>query len=205
MVDGTYDKASDDLLVRATRPERFERRFNQLLKQMESVNRNFDEIKFWNYGCHCLFIGDRPVPDMGHGVPLDSLDRTCKSYKECQKCVREKFGDTCTGEFYTYDVNFDLGYAVCRNKPNSCERGLCECDKMFSYSHDRVTHEYSSSLNHYTNTFDPNKRCILNNGGGSEPKCCSNLLMTKPFKLYNSLANECCSDGSVVFPGTCHL
>ena len=67
----------------------------------------FDDRKYWTYGCHCLMLGDRPMSQMGHGRPVDALDTKCKAYKDCQKCVREKHGDECIGEFvrYTYSHN----------------------------------------------------------------------------------------------------
>merc|ERR1711935_879031 len=34
--------------------------------------------------------------------PRCALANKCKAYKDCQKCVREKHGDTCIGEFVRY-------------------------------------------------------------------------------------------------------
>jgi hypothetical protein len=59
----------------------------------------FDEKYYWGYGCHCLFLGDRPMTEMGKGKPVDALDRVCRTYKDCQKCVREKHGDDCIGTY----------------------------------------------------------------------------------------------------------
>merc|ERR1739838_871928 len=53
----------------------------------------FDDRKYWTYGCHCFLLGGRPI---------DALDNKCKAYKDCQKCVREKHGDECIGEFVRY-------------------------------------------------------------------------------------------------------
>ena len=57
----------------------------------------YDEEKYWTYGCHCMLLGDRPLSSMGHGIPVDGLDKACQIYKECQKCVREKYGPECIG------------------------------------------------------------------------------------------------------------
>ena len=29
----------------------------------------FDERKYWAYGCHCYLLGDRPLSEMGRGIP----------------------------------------------------------------------------------------------------------------------------------------
>ena len=30
-----------------------------------------------------------------HGTPVDSLDRSCKSFAECLKCAKSRYGPTC--------------------------------------------------------------------------------------------------------------
>lgn len=42
---------------------------------------DFDERKYWAYGCNCLILGDRPMSDPGFGRPVDKLDGVCKAYK----------------------------------------------------------------------------------------------------------------------------
>ena len=44
-----------------------------------------------------MFLGDRPLSEMGKGTPVDELDRSCRVYKECQKCAREEHGKECIG------------------------------------------------------------------------------------------------------------
>ena len=34
----------------------------------------YDERDLWGYGCHCNFVGDRPLSDMGRGKPKDKID-----------------------------------------------------------------------------------------------------------------------------------
>ena len=87
-----------------------ERRYDDLKEIAKKVwakngltgKNRFDERKYWAYGCHCLILGDRPMTEMGKGSPTDALDNGCKAYKDCQKCVREKHGDACIGEFVRY-------------------------------------------------------------------------------------------------------
>merc|ERR1712025_1181954 len=61
------------------------RRYFQLTEMMKHHNMDFDERKYWSYGCNCLILGDRPMSDPGHGPPIDSLDTVCKAYKDCVK------------------------------------------------------------------------------------------------------------------------
>jgi len=108
------------------------KRYSQLIDQMTYYNTDFDERKYWTYGCHCLMLGDRPMSDMGKGAPMDALDSVCRAYKECQKCARQQFGDMCIGEFVRYDQRFRNGDSECTDDANTCGRALCECDRKFS-------------------------------------------------------------------------
>ena len=57
------------------------RRYTDLLKLVKHYTPEFDERKYWAYGCNCLILGDRPMSDPGHGRPVDALDMICKQYK----------------------------------------------------------------------------------------------------------------------------
>ena len=50
------------------------RRYSQLTKMMRFYNDQFDERKYWTYGCNCLMLGDRPLSQPGIGPPVDELD-----------------------------------------------------------------------------------------------------------------------------------
>jgi len=109
------------------------KRYSQLIDQMALYNTEFDERKYWAYGCHCYILGDRPMSEMGHGRPCDALDNKCKAYKDCQKCVRETHGDSCIGEFvrYTWRYSTKRNQFESKNPAGSCERELFECDLQF--------------------------------------------------------------------------
>ena len=51
------------------------------------------------------------------GRPVDALDNKCKNYKDCQKCVRERHGEECIGEFvrYTWKYSTKKGTFVSKN------------------------------------------------------------------------------------------
>ena len=51
------------------------RRYSQVQEQISSWTQgNYDERDLWGYGCHCNFVGDRPLSDMGIGQPKDEID-----------------------------------------------------------------------------------------------------------------------------------
>ena len=67
---------------------------------------------------------------------MDKLDRTCREYRNCQKCTRMQFGDDCRGEFVRYSETVDaLGNYKCGDEPGTCARAICECDHRFAREH----------------------------------------------------------------------
>ena len=70
------------------------RRYSDLLKLVKHFTPEFDERKYWAYGCNCLILGDRPMSDPGFGRPVDPLDMICKQYKVSTVL--------CSTENYTY-------------------------------------------------------------------------------------------------------
>merc|ERR1712122_37829 len=156
----------------------------------------FDERKYWTYGCHCLMLGDRPMSDMGRGAPVDGLDNKCKAYKDCQKCVREKHGDQCIGEFVRYTWRYATKRSAfeSRNAPGSCERELFECDLQFV----KDTFAQKDVFNQDYHLFwsvpgwdnrDPNN-CVVNGGGSVEHECCGGT--DQPWYWINLNRQQCC-------------
>ena len=65
--------------VMSRTPRNAERRMFQLEEQIEDWIAEagvgpFDERNLWAYGCHCQFLGDRPLSEMGVGQPKDQID-----------------------------------------------------------------------------------------------------------------------------------
>jgi len=177
------------------------RRYDQLVDMMAHFNADFDERKYWTYGCHCLMLGDRPMSDMGHGVPLDPIDKACKDYKECQKCARDQYGDSCLGEFYRYSYGYNNDGSVrCnddpgRNAEKACKRKLCECDAMFAEAHAGVKDLWNKDYHGFWSEplFEPDTACITP-PGNRDPQCCG--LKTEASVIFNANRNECC-DGNL--------
>ena len=181
------------------------KRYSQLIDQMSNYNPDFDERKYWTYGCHCLMLGDRPMSEMGHGAPKDALDSVCRAYKECQKCARDVHGETCIGEFHRYANTIANGDSQCNDSPGTCTRALCECDKRFAMDHVGVTGVFTNDYHRfYSNPqFLAEEHCVPNGGGATDPQCCSNADQSAPFILYNALRKDCCTDGTVASTGSC--
>ena len=74
--------------------------------------------QIWSYGCHCFSAdSDRPLSEMGVGVPVDHIDTSCRNYKRCQYCVAEKYNGTtpigeCIGEFIRVKTKILLQFVI---------------------------------------------------------------------------------------------
>jgi len=203
LAESTLAMSSNNRVARQS-PDQ-DRRYFQLTDMMSFYNPDFDERKYWTYGCNCLILGDRPMSDPGHGPPVDALDTVCKAYKDCLKCARMTHGDTCIGEFVKYKYGVNSGDVKCRDQPDTCKRALCECDAKFAREHnaakdvfDMQYHMFWSTSNGYQ-MWDPANdaaACPRHGNGVYEPACCGGS--GTPFTLYNGARKACCADGRVV-------
>jgi len=183
--------------------EKGEKRYKQLVDMMFNYNKDFDERKYWTYGCHCLMLGDRSMSDMGKGKPLDALDTACKAYKDCQRCAREEYGKQCIGEFVKYKYGYSNNEVICKDKGNTCKRALCECDAMFARAHvgvkDVWTTDYHGFWANNNEGFDADNTDNCSAGPGSDDmQCCTNGDITSPYLWYNAYKYQCCPNGQTV-------
>ena len=58
-----------------------ERRYKQLMTQINFYDPEFDPRKYWGYGCNCFGLGDRPMSEGLNNIAVDELDESCKKYK----------------------------------------------------------------------------------------------------------------------------
>lgn len=192
-----------------TREIEQDRRYFQLIEFMKFYNIEFDERKYWTYGCNCHVLGDRPMSDPGFGPPVDKLDSVCKQYKDCNKCAREKYGDACIGELVQYQYGHTNKNGLkCQDDANTCERALCECDAQFARDHakaeevfDLKYHSFYASEN--GGSWVARDECPQSGGAPHDPQCCTNSDSTKPFQIYNAHQKECCANGSISPKGQC--
>ena len=189
-----------------------DKRYFQLTDMMEHYNPDFDERKYWAYGCNCLILGDRPMSDPGLGPPVDALDSVCKRYKDCVKCVKQEYGDECIGEFVMYKYRFQNGDVTCRNNANTCERAVCECDAQFAREHLAATDVFSDEYHMFWSTNDGGEmwdpandatQCVPSGTKPVKPECCNSSNNDQAFVIYNALVKDCCADGSVAPTGQC--
>ena len=156
-----------------------------------SGKNKFDERKYWAYGCHCYLLGDRPLSEMGTGAPKvslsqsnliniinfqDELDNKCKAYKDCQKCVRDKHGDQCIGEFvkYTWKYASKRSQFESVNTEGSCERELFQCDLKFAEDTFAAMNIFSEDYHFFWGGFDNRDpdNCPSNGGIPVDHQCC---------------------------------
>lgn len=184
-----------------------EKRYHQLITQMNFYNLDFDPRKFWGYGCNCFHLSDRPMTDgLGLGV-VDELDTACKKYKECLKCAAMEHGNACVGELVKYKFEA-LGMQVqCKNKAGTCERSLCECDNLLARTHVLAADAWDSKYHTFWGGWDFNSQCIHPKSTSGrqivDRQCCNNDKRTSHFSLYATDRQECCSNGEVRNIGSC--
>jgi len=107
--------------------------------KMDQFEFNTFWSRLWSYGCHCFSAdSDRPMSEMGFGIPVDGVDSACRAYKRCQRCVSQQYNGTtpigeCIGEFVRYRwVEGMDGYPAYAGQGNTCEEGLFQCDYNFA-------------------------------------------------------------------------
>jgi len=183
--------------------EKGEKRYAQLADMMHYFNNDFDERKYWTYGCNCLMLGDRPMSDPGLGPPIDGLDGVCKAYKDCNKCTKQKFGAECIGEFIKYKFTKSNGQINCEDPEGTCQRSICMCDAKFAGEHAPATELYNPDYHRFYSTigWDAEQDCPKSGGSQYLPECCGGD--STPFLLYNAHRFECCPDGSTAPQGGC--
>jgi len=146
--------------VRRDNEKQMTKRYFQLEDISEKVfsfnGQKWDDKKYWDYGCHCLLLGDRPMSEMGVGTPKDDLDKVCKKYKMCQKCVRDKHGDKCIGEAVAYDYKWKkkAGVVEFNDPAGSCPRELAECDYQFALDMLKESDHYADKFSGFYGDFD---------------------------------------------------
>ncbi|CBY12908.1 unnamed protein product [Oikopleura dioica] len=166
--------------------------------------------RYCYYGCFCLPEGSHNLAQGGYGKPQDNIDRSCKDFKQCYRCLNEEFGDTskgCAGEEsgYRFDLitNADGSKDVqCTNRPGSCRRSICECDLQLARALSKYESEWDESLHSFKGGFDRDAKCVKPVGNGTPILECCGDKTTFPFNTPRR-ENQCC-DGPIAKPlGEC--
>lgn len=137
------------------------------------------------------------MTEMGKGQPTDELDNACKAYKDCQKCVREKHGEMCIGEFvsYTWKWSSKIQGLKGENAAGSCERELYECDAQFVNDLLNSRDAYKQENHMFWGGFDNNDSDSCPTGGSSpvQHKCCGGH--DRNYHWIGLNKKKCCADG----------
>ena len=49
--------------------------------------------RYCYYGCYCLPEGSHDIASGGYGKPVDNIDRACKNFKQCYKCLVTEYAE----------------------------------------------------------------------------------------------------------------
>lgn len=166
--------------------------------------------KYCYYGCYCLPEGSHDIAAGGYGKPLDEIDQSCFDFKQCYKCLLDEHKDdkhTCAGEEWGYSYQLETDekgnrFAVCTNKPGSCRRNICECDKALAENLGKHQKKWNESLHTVKGGFKREENCFMGSGGAHRFEECCGDKFTFPFNKPRR-DNQCC-DGTVAkAAGTC--
>ena len=120
--------------------------------------------KYCYYGCHCLPEGSHDLAQGGFGVPKDNIDRSCRRFGQCYKCLLEEHKDDefdisgntiCKGEEIGYQADlvddpngFNGRSIICLNKVNDYWISLSRKGAQFcSQSHFAVANGWLAENN----------------------------------------------------------
>jgi len=186
-----------------------ERRYKQLMTQINFYDPDFDPRKYWGYGCNCFGLGDRPMSEGLNNIAVDELDESCKKYKECLKCATMEHGDECIPEFKSYRFLPEQGQIQCKNKAGTCERALCECDNLLARSHTIAAEQWDIQYHTFYGGWTyTEEACNHRPKSATQTKtlqkgCCNNAKKTTHYSLFSTNRQECCSNGEVANIGMC--
>ncbi|CBY10157.1 unnamed protein product [Oikopleura dioica] len=217
ITDGTTDEI-DQLIFNLSGGEesRFiseveSRKFRQLKIVVLWLQQEQKFGRYCYYGCYCLPEGSHNIASGGYGKPRDSIDRTCKDFKQCYHCLKAEYDGErdCVGEDIGY--KFDLltnadgsKDVICTNKPGSCRYNVCQCDLALAKGLAKYEQTWDEQYHSVKGGFDREAVCTHQGGGNYNPVmgCCGDK-STFPFNEMVR-ANQCC-DGPFAKPaGECY-
>ena len=129
----------------------------------------FDFLKKADGGVLKPLKGESSQTPTGKGAPVDSLDSSCKAYKNCLKCAVDTFGKTCIPDDTVYGLDQNKG--KCVDNADTCSRAICECDVMFAKKHADVYEDFWGYYQtEWSTEWDKERDCVATTGGATEPK-----------------------------------
>jgi hypothetical protein len=202
------------------------KRIQMLMKMIMYLQADPSFDKFFQYGCWCFPDGEKSVLG-GYGEAKDGADQVCKKYHNCQRCVDHDYVDCPEWAPYRYSGKIDkaTGKKVlkCNNKPGTCRRNHCECDKKLAEDLAEFEMVWNPTLSLQMGGFDRTAECPSgekrsNSGNDNEHSCCGVYPERYPYvsqnqkgdtrkccltKTYDPRVLACCQHHELKEVGTC--
>lgn len=218
-----------------TREERRKKKLKQILKMVFFLQADDSSAaleKYLFYGCYCFPDGNTKLFS-GYGEPIDEVDRVCKAFQTCYRCVGIDFGqEECINskgyEFQgLYDDTSGEKQLVCKDngkgESSRCSRAQCECDKDLAHRLAEMEIAWNPMYQGGKyGLFDRASTCAAQERSAVEseviePKCCGYYPKRTPYayngpngirnccgsKTYDPNVLECCPEDVLQSLGTC--
>jgi len=203
------------------------KRIQVLMKMIMYLQADPSFDKFFQYGCWCFPDGENNVLG-GYGEAQDGADSVCKKYHNCQRCVDHDYVDCPAWAPYRYSGKVDkiTGKKIikCNNRPGTCRRNHCECDKKLAEDLAEYEMLWNPTLSLQMGGFDRAVECpgpkerSERVGNDNEHSCCGVYPDRFPFvsknqkgdirkccltKTYDPRVLACCQQHELKEVGTC--
>lgn len=127
----------------------------QLIETLQHLSPMSSAFKYDQYGCHCFQRGLSSSAFTGKGPAMDSLDKACLKFHQCQRCLGIDNGKECNHNVrYGIERNEDLvtsqRTAKCTDEPGTCARNLCECTISFALAMEAVDSQWDLMISKYS-------------------------------------------------------
>lgn len=185
--------------------------------------------KFFQYGCYCFPDGEKAVLG-GYGEARDGADLICKKYQNCQRCIDNDHVDCPEWAPYKYKGQIDKvtgkKHLTCLNKPGTCRRNHCECDKHLAEQLSEYEMSWQPEYSLAFGGFDRATACPAADKRTNEinhvntHECCGQYPERFPYvsesetgqlrkccvdKTYDPRVLACCQEGILKQHGTCGI
>lgn len=195
-----------------TLKERLEYRKFKMLKLMVMYLQQIPLFgKYCYYGCYCFPNVGKDFT-VGKGQPIDEVDKKCRDFSNCYKCLGLDYKGNCQAtQPYSFEGREDpvtkSKYVVCKNKPGTCRRALCECDKRLAENLSEAEWYWSPMYHKNWGGFDKERMCGKDSGEKSESvnrasaiksepqyRCCGKYPDRVPFQYKTAYGEDrrCC-------------
>lgn len=218
-----------------TREESRKKKLKQVLKMvyyLQADNSAEALEKYLYYGCYCFPDGSTRLFS-GYGEPIDEVDRVCKAFQTCYRCVGIDYGqEECIntrGYAFQGNENKETGQKqlICKDngkgEASQCSRAQCECDKQLAIELAEMEIAWNPmNQGSKYGMFERQTQCAAQERAAIEtdtiePKCCGYYPKRTPYayngpngirnccgsKTYDPNMLECCPGDVLQSLGTC--